>query len=284
MSAWASGASSLRSQWTWLPRPDGHAVGEDLDDAAERVALLGRRLDLVDHGLLGRGVEAADRRGVDPLEVGGRGALRRPSSGAGPIWTTCRARRRRACASSALASMPAATRAAVSRAEARSSTSRASVKPYFCMPARSAWPGRGWVSGALGPPGRRPSPRATGRSAVPLGVADLDRDRRAERAAVADPADQRHLVLLEPHPRPAAVAEPAAGQLALDLLDGDGSPAGRPSTTTTRPRPCDSPAVRKRSTDVECTERPPTSPDRFSTAQGASCSLRARMASQPATR
>ena len=55
--------------------------------------------------------------------------------------------------SSALAQVPAATRAAVSRAEARSSTSRASVKPYFCMPARSAWPGRGWVSGFLVAPG-----------------------------------------------------------------------------------------------------------------------------------
>ena len=48
--------------------------------------------------------------------------------------------------------MPAATRAAVSRAEARSRTSRASSKPYFCIPVRSAWPGRGFVSGvAVGP-------------------------------------------------------------------------------------------------------------------------------------
>ena len=57
---------------------------------------------------------------------------------AGPIWITwdripiCKLPR------SFLASAPAATRAAVSRALARSSTSRASVKPYFCMPARSA--------------------------------------------------------------------------------------------------------------------------------------------------
>ncbi len=47
------------------------------------------------------------------------------------------------------ARVPSATRAAVSRAEARSSTGRASSKPYFCMPARSAWPGRGRVNGAL---------------------------------------------------------------------------------------------------------------------------------------
>ena len=52
-----------------------------------------------------------------------------------------------------MARAPAATRAAVSRAEARSSTSRASSKPYFCMPARSAWPGRGWVSTLAGAPG-----------------------------------------------------------------------------------------------------------------------------------
>jgi hypothetical protein len=52
-----------------------------------------------------------------------------------------------------LASAPAATRAAVSRADARSSTSRASVNPYFCMPARSACPGRTCVSGSFVAPG-----------------------------------------------------------------------------------------------------------------------------------
>ena len=36
---------------------------------------------------------------------------------------------------------------------ARSSTSRASVNPYFCMPTRSAWPGRTWVSGDFVAPG-----------------------------------------------------------------------------------------------------------------------------------
>ena len=42
---------------------------------------------------------------------------------------------------------PAATRAAVSRALARSSTLRMSLWPYFCAPTRSAWPGRGrWTS------------------------------------------------------------------------------------------------------------------------------------------
>ncbi len=49
------------------------------------------------------------------------------------------------------ATAPRATRAAVSRALARSRIGRASSKPYFCMPARSAWPGRGRVRGALRP-------------------------------------------------------------------------------------------------------------------------------------
>ena len=52
-----------------------------------------------------------------------------------------------------MAQAPAATRAAVSRAEARSRMSRASVRPYFWMPARSAWPGRGRVSGFSVAPG-----------------------------------------------------------------------------------------------------------------------------------
>ena len=48
---------------------------------------------------------------------------------------------------SAFATPPAATRAAVSRADARSSTLRTSSKPYLSAPARSACPGRTRVTG-----------------------------------------------------------------------------------------------------------------------------------------
>ena len=72
-----------------------------------------------------------------------------------PICVTCetistpRARR------NAFASAPPATRAAVSRALARSSTLRMSVKPNFWTPARSAWPGRGrWTSGTAASTGQ----------------------------------------------------------------------------------------------------------------------------------
>ncbi len=63
--------------------------------------------------------------------------------------STPRARR------NAFASAPPATRAAVSRALARSSTLRMSVKPNFWAPARSAWPGRGrWTSGTVASTGQ----------------------------------------------------------------------------------------------------------------------------------
>ena len=44
---------------------------------------------------------------------------------------------------------------------------------------------------------------------------------------MADAAEQRELVGLEAHAGTAAVAEAAAGQLALDLLDRDGQAGGQ---------------------------------------------------------
>ena len=69
MSAWASSPSILRSQWTWLPEAYGHAVGDHLGYAPERVPVPGGRLDRLDHLGLGFGVEAADRGKVHRLEV-----------------------------------------------------------------------------------------------------------------------------------------------------------------------------------------------------------------------
>src|SRR5579864_1426979 len=67
-------------------------------------------------------------------------------------------------ASSAFATAPAATCTAVCRAEARSSASRTSASPYFCTPARSAWPGRGSVTGFVPFPCGSPS---GGHGAIP---------------------------------------------------------------------------------------------------------------------
>ena len=75
------------------------------------------------------------------------------SARSGPSCTTWLRTSIPICCSSSLANVPAATRAAVSRAEARSRTSRASSSPYLSMPERSAWPGRGWVRTFEGRPG-----------------------------------------------------------------------------------------------------------------------------------
>src|SRR5581483_3832317 len=58
---------------------------------------------------------------------------------------------------SAFATAPAATEAAVCRALACSSASRTSPSPYFRTPARSAWPGRGSVTGFVPLPEGSPS-------------------------------------------------------------------------------------------------------------------------------
>src|SRR4029078_8527659 len=55
----------------------------------------------------------------------------------------------------------------------------------------------------------------------PFGVADLDRDRAAERGAVPDACQYGDLVLLKLHPGAAAVAEAAAGQLTRYVFRGD---------------------------------------------------------------
>jgi len=55
----------------------------------------------------------------------------------------------------------------------------------------------------------------------PLGVADPDGDRAAEGPAVPDAAGQLDLVLLELHPRAAAVAGPPPGQGGGDIRRGD---------------------------------------------------------------
>ena len=102
------------------------------------------------------------------------------------ICSTCEKTSTPSARRNSLATAPPATRAAVSRALARSRMSRTSVSPYFCVPTRSAWPGRGrCTSGVsrLHRPGIHPL--------FPVGevaVVDLDRDRPAERASVPDPA------------------------------------------------------------------------------------------------
>ncbi|SCG08123.1 hypothetical protein GA0115255_123515 [Streptomyces sp. Ncost-T6T-2b] len=61
----------------------------------------------------------------------------------------------------------------------------------------------------------------------PLGVADHDGDRGAHGEPVAYAAEEGDLVLLELHPRAAAVAEPSPGQRLRDHLRGDRDTGGK---------------------------------------------------------
>src|SRR5206468_4326078 len=52
-------------------QPDRHAVAQHFHHPAQRVAQLGRRFDLLDHGRLRVGIEAAHVALVDPAEIAG---------------------------------------------------------------------------------------------------------------------------------------------------------------------------------------------------------------------
>ena len=163
------------------------AARPHLDAAAERVAILPRR---VDGGGIRPRLGQRLARDLDPD-----------------------------LARSAFATAPAATWTAVCRAEARSSASRTSASPCFCTPARSACPGRGSVTGfvpfpsrlALGRPRAHPP-----RPVLVVAVADDERERRAERAAVAEAREHLDLVGLDLLARRAAVALLAAAQVGVD--------------------------------------------------------------------
>ena len=127
--------------------------------------------------------------------------------------------------SNALASAPAATRAAVSRALARSSTSRASVNPYFCMPARSAWPGRGCVSGAAVAPGADdissahfPVAHSLLRMTIAIGEPSVRPCRIPPRSSSSSCSKRMR--------GPAAVAESPARELGRDVVDEDRKAGG----------------------------------------------------------
>ena len=205
--------------------PDRHAVGEHLDDAAERVAVLGRRLDLDDHRLGGRRGRSSAPASRRPGEVGGRRA------GAG--------RPGRAHLDDVREDVDAELGEQHLGQGAGGDAGRglpgAGPLEHVAGVGEAVLlhPGEVGVAGAdLGQrrfvaPGRRRHLRVPLVAAEPLGVLDLDGHRRPERAPVADAAEQRQLVDLEALARAAAVAEAAAGQLGLDVLDRDGQPGGQ---------------------------------------------------------
>ena len=115
------------------------------------------------------------------------------------------------------AKAPQATRAVVSRAEARSSTSRRSLLRYFMPPERSAWPGRGeWM--------RRWAAMWGSASHGAMIVSQLSQSRLRIHRATGEPrvvavpyaADDPGLVALDHHAPAAAVAVLAPGEIPGD--------------------------------------------------------------------
>ena len=119
--------SSRSSQDTWDPRPGTSPNARTSNTPPERLVRLAQPVDLGDHRRGRLGVQAANRRLVDrtrnPPAPGRRGAERSRAV----IWITCENTSTPSSRRNAFATAPPATRAAVSRALARSRMSRTSV-------------------------------------------------------------------------------------------------------------------------------------------------------------
>ena len=243
------------------PEADREPVHDDLEDPADRVAPAARLVDARDHPRLRVGVRAAQgallrllARSRAPLAVHRDAAHLR---GERPRVDPDSPRNVRA-------TPPAATRAAVSRAEARSRTSRTSRVPYFRAPARSAWPGRTRVTVTARFTPDSASATISAASSSVSGAACMIRVqlawsrfsivRRIGEPSVRPcrtpaPMTARSLSIAWRAPRPYPRWRRARSTAIVSSVSG--IPAGSPSRTTASPGPCDSPAVRNRSTPTD---------------------------------
>ena len=228
---------------------DRQPVGDDFEDAAERVAGRAGGLDQLGRlflELLGRRCESATLRPA-PTSCDWRHRAARPARPGRPP-APCRRCAHVAAdldpelAQEDLAQRPAATRDAVSRALARSSTLRTSSRPYLTTPARSAWPGRSRVTGGGG--------SGTGSmSILPCQFAqslilDDHGDRAAHGPPVAHARDDFDAVVFDLLASAAAVALLASAEIDVDVFGQHfaGRPAGSRRRSSAAGR-----AIRRRS-------------------------------------
>ena len=158
-----------------------------------------------------------------------------------PIETTREATAIPQASSNCRHKAPTATRAAVSRALARSRMSRTSARSYFWQPPRSACPGRGAVT--AGPVG---SPKAAifvsqfTQSALTTrkltGLPSVSPNRTPDNIS----AQSRSIFIRPPRPNPSCRRAISW----FSFASSSGKPAGNPSTIAVRHGPCDSPAVK----------------------------------------
>ena len=153
INAWARRPSSLRSHCTWLPSPIGRprTITSKLPPTvspAPFVASMTRFICCSTSALTQFNSESAGMASTSSNVT----ASGLPID-ADPMLTMCETMRMPSCPRNCLQMAPTATRAAVSRALARSRTLRISVWSYFTTPARSTWPGRGRVTAGRSWPG-----------------------------------------------------------------------------------------------------------------------------------
>ena len=125
-----------------------------------------------------------------------------------------------------------------------------SSRPYLATPARSAWPGRGRVTGARCAP--RASARRLGRRRASCAASSPSRDSRSSSRSVRRSSRRRGRRRGSRRGRTRSPSggrgrsRPAGGADRGDRVEVDRKPGGMPSRMTTSARPCDSPAVRNR--------------------------------------
>ena len=236
ITAAARAASSRRSQWTYDPSPIGSpwATTSNTPPTVSPFERASSIRAIIRVSASGSGQRSGEASAASRGRLAASGSTATPPTSAVNDQTSTPSSAR-----NARATPPAATRAAVSRADARSSTLRTSLKPYFTAPARSAWPGRTRVTGVarLLPPSARASQLGRlvvaerldlhdPRPVLPVAVGDLEQDRRAEGQPVADPRHDLGAVLLDGLAGAPAVAALTAGQVERDRVGGQGQ-AGR---------------------------------------------------------
>ena len=151
MTAAASAASRRRSQWTYDPSPMGTPVAttSNTPPTVSPASRASSMRAIIAASASGSGQRRGDASASSRERLARAGSTATPPTSAVNDHTSMPSSRR-----NARATPPAATRAAVSRADARSSTLRTSSWPYLSAPARSPWPGRTRVTGVdrLSPP------------------------------------------------------------------------------------------------------------------------------------
>ena len=207
----------------WEPRPGHEPPGARLEGAAEALVLLPEPVDLLDHRRRRVGVEAADRVVVDAVEVGGPEVVGRRRLDAGDPGHV--AADRHADRLEELAGEAAGGDAGRRLAGAGPLEHVARVLEAVLEEPREVGVAGARQVDLLDPLPALPRTHPLDPVLV-VAVGDEQRDRAAERPAVADAGADLGGVLLDLHPAAAPVAELAPRHVAVERLAVELEPRG----------------------------------------------------------